>query len=674
MFGVVSKLRLNIVFNKNCHMVLNFCTSMEILSRRIYGGRRASSPDSIVLQILIDLLIDIVLQILIDLLIDIGNNFNTATPHMGRVAGINLRASYCARSGELHGMLWDVEQQTNTTTLAALHFEPLISGRKECCETTEFCQSPCTNKQSLSRAFDPANNLEQRFYSLQLLKKICTGGPHQTPFLRTIIANGGLAKSTARRLIQYMLSWWISSWVWIALLPLRLTYRVLLLVRQALGNLARVWGKEDKANSDRPEGTEDIYWLATSCGIGIRAHTVWTPDMHALTLHQLFLLPRSEATCSNAYNERDKHGFPVVLFHGLLQDSESFLAGGEQSLAAVLVRRGYDVYLTNARGSKYSWRHLRHTRSSTEYWDFGLDELAQDGLTTMQYVRECSARDRARSVSHVRMSCIGFSQGSAQIALALALNPDMCRFVSLYVALAPALRPTKLSDTWLSRAVHSHPELLYYVFGRRQILSPVLPVKRLVGPSFFASACVTSMRFLFDWSCDAMQAQRRTTLFQHIFSPGSVKLVVHWFQIMEGDRFQSYRPSPSLPTLLASCLRTLSAALLRKIPRKIRHVLTGPGPADEKPGKKPAGPADFGLADNSPFTYELQKIACPVAVVAGAADRLIDPTHLAESVPDCIFSHLEPGLEHLDLLWADEAHAKVFPHITRLLEAMCSES
>eukprot|EP00808_Paulinella_micropora_P004804 g61881.t1 len=42
------------------------------------------------------------------------------------------------------------------------HFEPLISGRKECCETTEFCQSPCTNKHSLSRAFDPANNLEQR--------------------------------------------------------------------------------------------------------------------------------------------------------------------------------------------------------------------------------------------------------------------------------------------------------------------------------------------------------------------------------------------------------------------------------------------------------------------------------------------------------------------------------
>eukprot|EP00808_Paulinella_micropora_P005699 g56580.t1 len=55
-----------------------------------------------------------------------------------------------------------VEQQTNTTTnLAALHFEPLISGRKECCETTEFCQSPCTNKQSLSRAFAPTNNLEQ---------------------------------------------------------------------------------------------------------------------------------------------------------------------------------------------------------------------------------------------------------------------------------------------------------------------------------------------------------------------------------------------------------------------------------------------------------------------------------------------------------------------------------
>eukprot|EP00808_Paulinella_micropora_P015102 g74354.t1 len=37
-----------------------------------------------------------------------------------------------------------------------------LQNSDECCETTEFCQSPCTNKQSLSSAFDPTNNLEQR--------------------------------------------------------------------------------------------------------------------------------------------------------------------------------------------------------------------------------------------------------------------------------------------------------------------------------------------------------------------------------------------------------------------------------------------------------------------------------------------------------------------------------
>lgn len=49
---------------------------------------------------------------------------------------------------------------------------------------------------------------------------------------------------------------------------------------------------------------------------------------------------------------------PVVLLqHGLLSSSEVFVMNKELSLAALLARDGYDVWLLNSRGSIYSRGH-----------------------------------------------------------------------------------------------------------------------------------------------------------------------------------------------------------------------------------------------------------------------------------------------------------------------------
>ena len=48
--------------------------------------------------------------------------------------------------------------------------------------------------------------------------------------------------------------------------------------------------------------------------------------------------------------------------HGLMQDSEALLCGGsEHSLALWLAGQGYDVFLGNNRGNRYSHKHLSRT-------------------------------------------------------------------------------------------------------------------------------------------------------------------------------------------------------------------------------------------------------------------------------------------------------------------------
>lgn len=55
--------------------------------------------------------------------------------------------------------------------------------------------------------------------------------------------------------------------------------------------------------------------------------------------------------------------------HGHLDSSDSFFTNGEKSLANKLMDEGYDVWLGNTRGNKYSERHVEYDPvHDYEYW------------------------------------------------------------------------------------------------------------------------------------------------------------------------------------------------------------------------------------------------------------------------------------------------------------------
>lgn len=103
-------------------------------------------------------------------------------------------------------------------------------------------------------------------------------------------------------------------------------------------------------------------------------------------------------------------------------------------LAFVLADAGFDVWMANVRGSKYSSEHDHLHPSSSRYWNFGLDEMAcLDVPTIVDYVLDRTGR------SHV--SWIGYSQGFALACAALSVNDELQSKMNVVVGIGPALKP-----------------------------------------------------------------------------------------------------------------------------------------------------------------------------------------------------------------------------------------
>ena len=111
-----------------------------------------------------------------------------------------------------------------------------------------------------------------------------------------------------------------------------------------------------------------------------------------------------------------------------------FVTGGDNSIAFYMAKSGYDVWLgnnrcTNQQGLK---NHTHYTPSSTQYWNWSLDELAKyDFPTLVEFI--CTKA----KVPHLVF--IGHSQGNAQGFMSLINSPALQTKIKCFVALAPAV-------------------------------------------------------------------------------------------------------------------------------------------------------------------------------------------------------------------------------------------
>jgi lysosomal acid lipase/cholesteryl ester hydrolase len=435
---------------------------------------------------------------------------------------------------------------------------------------------------------------------------------------------------------------------WVQLLIIISLLIIEFLLRQILGFIfqlipyhlvMRFWMKHTIIPED-PDMEMSTKELITSKGYPVEEHFVLTEDGFFLGLQRIPYGPTStltngkhsatEYTFENEFSvtKSDSIALPsnrkrpvVLIIHGFCQNSEALVARkkAEHNLPMVLVNAGFDVWLGNNRGNKYSHKHKTLKPTDENFWDFSLDELILFDVPAMiTYILKCTESEK--------ISVIGFSQGSAQIFGTLSHFPELSKRVHLFVALSPATRVRGLSfHTLVDALIRSRPESIFYMFGRKAFIPSTLFWRRKLSRYRYVKIIDGMLSWIFGWRTQNLAPEEKPLLYAHIYSYTSVKIVVHWFQIMRTNKFQMFDD-----------YQTANGD------EYIGHVLP---------------------------EYQTSQIRCPIALFSGGCDMLPNLKAILENLPqpNVVYTHIEPNYEHLDFIWGRDAKEKIFPKLINLL-------
>ena len=136
---------------------------------------------------------------------------------------------------------------------------------------------------------------------------------------------------------------------------------------------------------------------------------------------------------------------PVILGHGKFMDSTSWFksGGGVENVVPLplqLYDAGFDVWLSNARGTKYSLGHdiLRTIENNENFWYWTYAEFAKfDATAQMKTIKKVTGAEQ--------VSYVGYHWTSTAMFMQLAMWEDKMTDLERFVAIDPCLyEPIKL--------------------------------------------------------------------------------------------------------------------------------------------------------------------------------------------------------------------------------------
>ncbi|KAI0998603.1 putative lipase [Podosphaera aphanis] len=373
------------------------------------------------------------------------------------------------------------------------------------------------------------------------------------------------------------------------------------------------------------QDASDFLDLCALFGYYVEEHVVQTEDGYVLGVHRLAWKRGEQGEQVNHGKYGIKKGV-IYMHHGLLMNSEVWvcLTEAERCLPFMLVERGYDVWLGNNRGNKYSKKSIFHSPNDIPFWNFSMDQFAfYDIPDTIQYILQ--------TTSAASLSYIGFSQGTAQAFASLAIHPKLNDQVNVFIALAPAISPAGLSNSIVDVLIKASPQVIFLLFGRRSLLSSTTMWQSILYPPIFCRFIDMALSFLFGWTVQNITDSQKLAAYPHLYSFTSTKSVVHWFQIIRKKCFQMYDDDQSHFTSLKGLSKTHT-----KVPK-----------------------------------FPTRNIKSPIVLLFGGSDSLVDIDVMLKELPTHTIAIEIPHYEHLDFLWARDVDKLVFPHVFDALETFC---
>ncbi|KDP46299.1 hypothetical protein JCGZ_10139 [Jatropha curcas] len=129
------------------------------------------------------------------------------------------------------------------------------------------------------------------------------------------------------------------------------------------------------------------------------------------------------------YGDPSPNRPPVLIQHGVLVDGTTWLLNSpEENLPMILADKGFDVWIANTRGTRFSRRHTRLVADQPEFWNWSWDELVTYDLPAVF--------DHIYVHSYQKIHYIGHSLGTL-IALASFSEGLLADKVKSAVLLSP---------------------------------------------------------------------------------------------------------------------------------------------------------------------------------------------------------------------------------------------
>ncbi|XP_045479569.1 lipase member K-like [Harmonia axyridis] len=281
------------------------------------------------------------------------------------------------------------------------------------------------------------------------------------------------------------------------------------------------------ANSCRQnlDAEDEFVTIVGRWGRKVETYEINTYDGYILTLFRIIANQPNTA--------------PVLLLPGMFMNAIAFVDRGTKSLAYQFVDKGYDVWLLNWRGNKYSRQHIDLKTYQSQYWKFSINELAIYDLP--------QALKTIKENNNQKVLAVGFQMGNTAALIYNTLYPDEAqKYLSGIVSLSPTGAPINvglLSKLMLySIPVMMKPLLQYFYHGEVPAIYTNFRATVFCrnGGVWFARFC--DAFFMYSSGLDLKQQDPETlrVIIAQNKDSNSLMTFEQYYQMSMSRRFQQY--------------------------------------------------------------------------------------------------------------------------------------
>ncbi|CAD7078751.1 unnamed protein product [Hermetia illucens] len=344
-------------------------------------------------------------------------------------------------------------------------------------------------------------------------------------------------------------------------------------------------------------------------GFPVEKYNVTTQDGYVLEVHRI---PKPGKQ-------------PVLLQHGFLDSSATFvLMGPDKGLAYILSQQGYDVWLGNSRGNRYSRKHVNISADDERFWKFSWHEMGVYDLpAVIDFI--------LRKSDFPKLHYIGHSQGTTSFFVMCSQRPNYNSKILLMQAFAPVVYFFNVRTPFKTLLKNSLDTMSFAssTLGLYELLPNL---KRLSNFSQTAcwehvqthKYCSNLLFILAGYNEPQMNMTMLPVVYGHIPAGASIMQLIHYGQILKSGVFQQYDYGR-----LANFLRYRTF---------------------------------------EPPRYNLSRVTAPVILHYADNDYLSAPEDvetLAKQLPGIVSKRMVPmrRFNHIDFIWGINSKELLYSHV-----------